>query len=165
MLNTEGALISNRCMDFTRPKLCSVVWNQFLENSSVQFACTCVLPCWECTKGSPGACVATLCELRCFLLSRVPLLFARSCFITGDDHFLSPAVFFLGGLVSLDQIRPLLAGNFPYRRHPWLHPPLFAHLIAFHLLINSGILLDIFVSETVLLISPLPQVNILFAED
>lgn len=96
------------------------------------------------------------------LLSSLPFLFASSCFITATDHFLSAAVFFLGGLVSLDQIRPLLAVNF---LRPMTPPTFFADLICLRLAINSRTPSCIFVSEAVLLISPYPQRNVLFAED
>lgn len=85
--------------------------------SSLRWLCekkNCVLPRWGCTKGSPGTRLATLCEHRCFWLLSLLFLFPSSCFITGANHFLSAAVYFLGGLVSLDQIRPLLAASFPY---------------------------------------------------
>lgn len=143
-------------MDCTGEKNCVVPFGigSCVQNPSihdVELACTRVLPALRAHEGlsrnSRG-----ICELRCSCFQVLPSCFASSSFITAADHFLTATVFFLGGLVSLDQIRPLLAVNFLSRRGRWLRPPppfFFADLICLNWVINSRTLSRIFLRETV----------------
>lgn len=70
------------------------------------------------------------------LLSSTPFLFAQQLCHLSEWPLHSSAVFFLGGFVSRDQIKPLLRVNFLSRRS-WLFHPLLPGLICLNLVINS----------------------------